>query len=97
MGMHDLDERRRQAADLVCEGYDFGYQVADGQGWEHGGDDEWVKVLFFENDDEPDADSLKGHLAVRFAAGSDEVLETWAVVAGQPAGNPGVSLQGPGR
>lgn len=98
MADKDLDERRGEAADAAYEGFDFGYQVADGQGWERStADDEWVKVLFFENDEDPSADSLKGHIAVRFAPGGDEVVDAWAVCDGRPCGNPGSNLAGPGR
>lgn len=93
-----LQELRREAAEEILESFDFGHQVVDGQGWEHStGDDEWVKRLFFADDENPGGDSLKGHLAVRFAPDGDEALDAWAFVDGQPAGNPGVPFRGPTR
>lgn len=84
----DLDDRRRQAADLDLENYDFGYPVKDGSGWEwETPGTEWTKPLFFEPD-EPGGDSVKGHFTVRFREGTAEIEESHGVVDGQVVGNP---------
>lgn len=82
-----LEEKRRQAAELELESYDFGYPVVDGSGWEFTTPgNEWVKPLFFQAD-EPGEPSLKGHFVVRFGDGIDEVQETYGAVDGEIVGN----------
>lgn len=88
---HDeIDLKRNEAADVVLEGYDFGYQVVDGSGWERTiPGDEWTKTLFFENEEDPSGPTVPGNLVVRFETGSAAVEEAYAIVNGEIVGNPG--------
>ena len=72
-----LQEARREVAGDTYGAFDFGRDVLDACGWTvaSGGPDgdEWHKVVFLENVDDPAGDSVKGCIAVRFVRGGDAV------------------------
>jgi len=79
----NLDDARREAADELYEGFDFGWQVKDANGWEF--DDfsnEWTRVVFLENEDQPGGDSVKGSFTVHFDPGTADPNHAYANVQG---------------
>lgn len=70
-----LDEKRERAATKLFE-----WTPMEGLGsfdsWNRDGDI-WSRALYWENEDDPDADSVLGSFGVRFAPNSDEIIESW--------------------
>lgn len=84
----DLDFNRRSAADYEIETYDFGYQVVGVDGWEwNSGSDEVSKTIYFENEEDPDGPSIKGHFVVRFENGTAVVQDAYGSINGNDIGS----------
>lgn len=72
-----LETLRREQADKAFEVYDFGdAKVVASDGWERlSPGREWSRVVYFENDEDPRADSVKGHFVLTFAGDTASVVE----------------------
>lgn len=73
---------RNQAADTEYQSYDFGEAgVEDASGWEHTSPgDVWTRAVFIRTDDDnKDSPSQKITFTVRFAVGTDDVVEAYAI------------------
>lgn len=79
-----LVEMRRDAADRKFEDFDFGTsKVEDIKGWEYENDgDQMTRTVYFENSEDPDADSMRGHFNVRFEPGSATISDAYGVLGG---------------
>ena len=79
-----LVESRHAAAEAKFEAFDFGANVVeDVEGWEYVNDgDEMTRTVYFENAEDPEADSQRGHFTVRFEAGTDAVAEAYGALGG---------------
>lgn len=83
-----LATARQEAADEACESYDFGYEVIDGSGWEYTvPGDEWVKPLYFRNEEDQDGPSVAGSFVVRFSPSTSEIAECYGIVNGEMVHN----------
>lgn len=84
----DLYLNRRSAADYEIETYDFGHQVVGADGWEwNSGSDEVSKAIYFEDEENLDGPSIKGHFVVRFEKGTAEVQDAYGSINGNDIGN----------
>jgi hypothetical protein len=79
-----LIEMRRDAADRKFEDFDFGTSnVEDMEGWEFENDgDQMTRTVYFEDSEDPDADSVRGHFNVRFETGSAVIADAYGVLGG---------------
>ena len=80
-----LIESRHAAADAKFEEFDFGAGnvVEDAEGWEYFNDgDEMTRTVYFENAENPEADSQRGHFTVRFEDGTDAIAEAYGTLGG---------------
>lgn len=80
-----LIESRHVAADAKFETFDFGSSnvVEDAEGWEYFNDgDEMTRTVYFENAENPEADSQRGHFTVRFEDGTDAIAEAYGTLGG---------------
>lgn len=79
-----LLDLRRDAADRKFEDFDFGEtKVEDMEGWEYENDgDQMTRTVYFENAEDPDADSVRGHFNVRFEEGSAVISDAYGVLGG---------------
>lgn len=67
----NLDAKRRGIIEKVFEDYDFEPNVVkEANGWQHDKPDEYCRVIFFDNGDQP---SRWAMFSVTFRAGSTEV------------------------
>ncbi len=84
-----LEARRRAVLEERFTNYDFGFQVEESDGWStETPETEWVRVVYFENDENPSEGSIKGYFVVRFAANSAVVVDEYATMNGTLFGNP---------
>jgi len=85
-----LGERRGAAADDEFANYDFGdWTVDEADGWEYTSEDgevHWRRLVYFQNPENPDGDTMRGDFTVVFAEGSDAVLAAYAGVNGHDIG-----------
>lgn len=92
MDLNRLDETRRKIADELYEGHDMGsMEVKDDSGWfyESGArETDWVRPVYLADPESPGSDSLVAHFTVRFAAGSDTVLDSYCILDGELIGTP---------
>ena len=66
------------AADLAYDEFDFSdVVVIDSDGWETDGTDRLNRLFYYENDDDPDGDSLKATFCVLFHKGTARVKEAY--------------------
>src|SRR3546814_5470623 len=85
----DLIERRRVAADAEFEGYDFdSVSIADTGGWQYTmPGNEMHRVIYVEDSDHPEVDSVTAHFGVKFMADdSDEVVDAYAIIGSNLVG-----------
>ncbi len=79
-----LIDKRHEAADRKFEDFDFGEaKIEDMEGWEYENEgDQMTRTVYFENSEDPDADSVRGHFNVRFEQGSAVIADAYGVLGG---------------
>jgi hypothetical protein len=67
-----------QVADITYDEFDFGDAVIlDADRWETDGQDRFIRKVFYENENDPDDDSLVATFCVNFVPGTDKVQEAY--------------------
>ena len=68
-----VEQARRSAADQALAEAKLDVEVIDVDNWESDGDDRLICSLYYENEENPKADSVKGSFIVDFKPGTAEV------------------------
>lgn len=83
----DIDQNRRDTAEYILENFDFSYNVEASQGWSTDGLNEWSKVMYFEDPEDINADTIMGVFTITFEPGTSHPLDASCNVRGEVVGN----------
>lgn len=84
-----MNDLRTASADAAFQAFDFaGSVIADMGGWEYSAPGvEYSRAVYFENTEDRDGDTVKGHFTVVFESTESAVVrESYAMINGQLIG-----------